>query len=157
MLQDLYLEAYSRKTRLGDGGKSLSLLFGYMEAKLIDGYSFYVNLPIGAISFAIILVYFHTPPQAKPATASLREKVLNIDTVGTMLVISALICILLDMQWGGTTKSWSSSDVIGTLVGFVLLTLLFTLNEIWQGERALMVPRILKQRIVATCCLYVFL
>lgn len=87
----------------------------------------------------------------------MKEKLLNLDLVGTFTVIAAVVCILLDMQWGGTTKSWSSPDVIGTLVGFALLSAVFIGNEIWQGERALMVPRILKQRTVATCCLYVFL
>ena len=141
----------------GDGGKCLFLYCVHVDKRVVEIRSFYINLPIGAIAIFIILVYFHTPPQAKPATASVREKVLNLDTLGTILILSALVCVLLVMQWGGTTRSWSSSEVIGTLAGFVLLTALFVANETWQGERALMVPRILKKRIIFTCCIYVFL
>lgn len=119
--------------------------------------SFYINLPVGGASLAIILIFFKTPNAAKPQAATVQEKLLNVDLIGTFTIIAALVCVLLDMQWGGTTKSWSSPDVIGTLVGFMLLTVVFVVNEIWQGERALMIPRILKQRTVATCCLYVFL
>ena len=119
--------------------------------------SFYINLPVGGVSLAIILRYFKTPKAANPTPTPLKQKLINMDLIGTFTIMVALICILLVMQWGGVTKSWSSPDVIGTLIGFVLLTVLFVANEIWQGEQALMVPRLMKQRTIATCCLYVFL
>ncbi len=109
------------------------------------------------MSLAIILRYFKTPKAANATPATLKQKLVNMDLIGTFTIMVALICILLVMQWGGITKPWNSPDVIGTLIGFVLLTILFVANEIWQGEQALMVPRLMKQRTIATCCLYVFL
>jgi len=47
------------------------------------------------------------------------------------------VCFVLAMQWGGVEKRWSNSNVIGCLVGFVILFLAFLVDQWWQGERAL--------------------
>ena len=79
-----------------------------------------------------------------------------MDFPGTFIIMAAVVCYLLALQWGGTTKSWSDSTVIGTLIGFGLLTILFVAVEYLQGERALLQGRLLKQRIFAVTCTYVF-
>lgn len=90
-------------------------------------------------------------------TVSLTEILLHLDLPGLGAILSALICFFLAMQWAGAKLSWSSSRVIGLLVGFVLLTGLFIAIEYFSGEKAAIVPRIVKKRIVAVCCGYVFL
>jgi hypothetical protein len=107
---------------------------------------FYINLPIGGASAAIILFFFQTPPNAIPTKATLKEKLLQMDLPGTFVIMGAIICYILALQWGGQTKSWKDSSVIGCLVGFVLILTLFIVIEWYQGERAMVVPRILKQR-----------
>lgn len=87
----------------------------------------------------------------------LREKLLQMDIVGTFTIIAALVCFLLAMQWGGLTKAWNSPDVVGTLVGFFVLTIVFVTIEALLGERALMVPRLLKTRAIASYCAFIFL
>lgn len=117
--------------------------------------SFYINLPIGGLSAAIILFFFTTPPQAKPTRAPWQEKILQMDLPGTFTILAAVICYLLALQWGGVTKSWNDSTVIGTLVGFGLLVILFVVIEWYSGERALIPFRLLKNRNVAVACAYV--
>jgi len=56
---------------------------------------------------------------------------------------------------GGISKAWSSSDVVGTLVGFVVLAILWAAIEWKQKERALIVQRILKQRTMAACAAFI--
>lgn len=80
-----------------------------------------------------------------------------MDLVGTFTIMAAVVCYLLSLQWGGATKSWSDSDVVGTLVGFGLLLILFIAIEWWMGERALIPGRILKERNILVSCIYVFL
>ena len=88
-------------------------------------WAFYVNLPIGGVAAAVILLTFHAPAGAKPQEAPLREKLLQMDLPGTFVVLSAIICFLLAIQWGGTTLAWNDKTVIGLFVGFGLLVILF--------------------------------
>ena len=71
--------------------------------------------------------------------------------------MAALICYILALQWAGVTKPWSSADVIGTLIGWILLTIVFALVEWKQNERALLVPRLLKIRTILASCMFIFL
>lgn len=79
-----------------------------------------------------------------------------MDLVGAFTMIAAVICLLLALQWGGITKPWNSPDVIGTLIGFGLITMAFMITEVYQGEHALMVPHILKKRMIYIGCAFNF-
>ncbi|WYZ45128.1 hypothetical protein EsH8_VIII_000444 [Colletotrichum jinshuiense] len=117
---------------------------------------FYINLPIGGISAAIILFYFQTPPQAVPVKASLLEKFLQMDLIGTFLIMGGTISFLLALQWGGSKHPWNSSTVIGLLVGFGLIIIAFIVLEWYQGERAMIAPRLIKDRTVYISSAYAF-
>lgn len=119
--------------------------------------SFYINLPFGAVAVLAVFLFFHTPAAAKPQSASLREKFLQMDLFGVALICAAVFCYLLALQWGGVTKTWSSRDVVGTLVGFGILSLAFIINEWYQGERALLLTSILKDWTIASGCIISFL
>ncbi|KAL7940960.1 major facilitator superfamily transporter [Trichoderma barbatum] len=107
---------------------------------------FYINLPIGGLAALIIILFFRTPPAAKPANATLREKFLQMDPLGTALVMGAVISYLLGLHLGGGTKSWQSGTVVGLLIGCGLMIIAFGLWEFVQGERAMLAPRLMRQR-----------
>lgn len=93
-------------------------------------------------------MFFQVPPHAKPVEAPLKEKLLSMDPLGTALFMSAMVCFLLALQWGGVSKSWNDSEVIGTLVGFGLLITIFLIVEWRLQDRALLVPRLLKKKTI---------
>lgn len=107
---------------------------------------FYINLPIGGVAGLIILLFFHTPTAAQPLAAPLREKLLQMDLPGTTLLMGAVISFILALQYGGQTHPWASSLPVGLLVGFVLLLAAFTAVEVVQGERAMLAPRLMRDR-----------
>ena len=132
------------------------LLGGVFTEKLSWRWCFYINLPIGGVSAVIIFFTFKTPAAARPVPASWKEILLQMDLVGTFLIMASTVCYLLALQWGGTTKPWSDSTVIGTLIGFVLLTIAFAVNEGYMGSRALLQPQLLLKRRVWTSCGFIF-
>ena len=113
---------------------------------------FWINLPVGGLAAVIILLFFHAPSTARPVQASWREKVLQMDPVGVALVMGAIVAYMLALQYGGITAPWGSGRVVGLLVGFVLLVLAFIGWEYYQGERAIVVPRLFGKRAVWVSC-----
>lgn len=71
-----------------------------------------------------------------------------MDFLGTALIMGASLSLLLALQYGGVTHPWNSSVVIGLLVGFGVMVLALISVEIWQGERAMLTPRLVRQRTV---------
>lgn len=73
---------------------------------------FYINLPIGGVAFAGILFLFH-PPRPR---GSLKEKLAQIDYLGTFFLCSGLVLVLLAMTFGSTQEPWNSALVISFFV-----------------------------------------
>lgn len=70
--------------------------------------------------------------------------------------MGAAICYLLALQWGGVTKEWSSGSVVATLVMFIILVIGFMVAEWWQGDRAVLVGRLLRNRTILVASIYAF-
>lgn len=138
-----------------------SLLGGaFTDSSVTWRFCFYINLPIGAVSIAIIFFMFQSPAASKSNEArgaTLVEKIKQMDLLGMVIITAAILCLLFALQWGGVSKSWESADVIGTLVGFGLLMIVFAIVEWAQGDRAMIVPSIMKKRVVFVGSLFSFL
>jgi hypothetical protein len=114
------------------------------------------NLPIGGLAAAILVIFFRLPPHVKPAEATFREKMLQLDPIGIVLIMGAVICYVLALQWGGLTLPWNSSTIIGLFVGFVLLLICFGIDQWWMDERAMLPKRLLKDRYIHQGMAYSF-
>lgn len=136
--------------------RSLASL-GYPRFCLSDPV-FSLSLPIGAVSAVVVLLVLNTPPRPKSETEKpVLTRIRELDLFGALLLTAAVTCLLLVLQWGGKEYPWKSGVIIGLLVGFGLLTVVFIGTQIWLGEKATLPPRIISQRTVASCCAFVIL
>ncbi|KAL3478061.1 putative MFS transporter [Aspergillus californicus] len=117
---------------------------------------FWINLPIGGIAAALIILFFKPPKQAQATNVPWKEIILQMDISGIVLLFGAILCFLLALQWGGSTKPWSSADVIGTLVGSAVIIVAFGVNESMLNDKAMLPPRLITQQTVFFCSAFTF-
>ena len=60
------------------------------------------------------------------------------------------MCLLLALQWGGSTYAWKDGRIIALLVLFGVLAIAFIAIQFWKQETATVPPRIFKQRSIAS-------
>jgi len=77
-----------------------------------------------------------------------KEKTKQFDFLGAVLLLGAVFCLFLALEWGGEKYPWKSSQVVGLWIGFGLLFLAFCLSQALLGDKATIPPRILKQRTI---------
>lgn len=60
--------------------------------------------------------------------------------------LPAIVCLLLALQWGGNTYSWSSARVTSLFVLTGLLVIAFILNQLKRKDKAMIPSRVLTTR-----------
>lgn len=80
---------------------------------------------------------------------------MNLDPIGTAFFLPSMISLLLALQWGGSTYSWSSWRIILLLVIFAVMMVGFIAVQVWLKDTTATLPaRIITQRTVAFGALF---
>lgn len=103
---------------------------------------FWVNLPITTICFTFLVF---TMPDDSPGTP-IWAGVKAIDWSGSMLIVGGTLMLLLGLNFGGLTFSWSSATVINLLVFGTFATFLFIINEWKIVKYPVMPPRLFRSK-----------
>ncbi|UZP39292.1 hypothetical protein NXS19_007108 [Fusarium pseudograminearum] len=131
---------------------------------LVDAFSwracFGVNIPLGVLCLILTWYGVHESSHHREnaPVLTLKEKLKKIDFLGTLIAVPAVTCLLMALQWGGTKFGWGSWQIILPLVFCALLFTAFGYLQYRQGDKALLPPRILKQRSIiagmwfGACC-----
>ncbi|MEI5011523.1 MDR family MFS transporter [Streptomyces sp. PmtA] len=116
-------------------GRYQGMMAGVMALAMIGGplvggtitdhwgwrWSFYINLPLGAVALAMVGVVLHLPKRDRKAKV-------RVDYLGAALLTVGITAIVLVTTWGGTEYAWDSAVImeliaigVVALVGFVLV------------------------------------
>ncbi|KAI9878064.1 MAG: hypothetical protein M1830_002013 [Pleopsidium flavum] len=124
------------------------LLGGALTDRATWRWCFYINLPIGAVTAIGILIFLHVDQQLEKVDGGAIARIMRFDPLGNVLFICAVICLLLALQWGGTTYDWSNGRIIALFVLFAVLFIAFVAMQVWQGENATIPSRVARQRTI---------
>ncbi|KAF9157070.1 hypothetical protein BGX20_004123 [Mortierella sp. AD010] len=113
------------------------LLGGVFVQQVSWRWCFLINLPLGVVTIASVLIFMHLPftPQR------LQEQLARIDYLGTFLIIISVICLLLPITWGGVTYPWNSAVVIALFCVAAVLIIILILVESRVSE-AIIPPKL---------------
>ena len=68
-----------------------------------------------------------------------------------------MVCLVLALQWGGSTYPWSAPKIIGLLVTFSVLFVAFVVVEVLTPETAMAPTRVVLNRSIAGSMMFMFL
>ena len=74
---------------------------------------------------------------------------MKLDPLGTVVFLPGIVCLLLALQWGGTTYAWNSGVIIALFVLSGILLSAFVCIQFRLGDKATVPIRIIKQRSIA--------
>ncbi|KKA24690.1 Bcmfs1, multidrug efflux transporter [Rasamsonia emersonii CBS 393.64] len=119
---------------------------GALTEKSTWRWCFGINLPMGFVTIVICSFLVRTPTNPLVRTMGLREKLRQFDLVGMVLLIAALVCLLLGLQWGGSTYPWSNGRVIALLVVAGVLMIGFILVQVLGKSSKTIPPTLARSR-----------
>ncbi|KAF9241322.1 MFS general substrate transporter [Melanogaster broomeanus] len=86
---------------------------------------FYLNFPICAFAALLVFILLDLPTPKD----SFRDKVINLDWIGNMIIIGSSISCTLALTWGGVTAPWNSATVLAPLIIGLLGLIAFIVYE----------------------------
>ncbi|MEV6400336.1 DHA2 family efflux MFS transporter permease subunit, partial [Streptomyces sp. NPDC051907] len=123
------------------------LLGGFLTDRLDWRWTFYVNVPLGAVALLLVGLRVAVPRQRIKA---------RIDYAGVCLLTAAVVALTLLAGWGGTRYGWASPQILALAAVSVLAAAAFVKAE-QRAEEPVVPPRLFRDRNFSVAQLLSFL
>ncbi|KAL1975146.1 hypothetical protein VTN31DRAFT_3538 [Thermomyces dupontii] len=108
---------------------------GAFTTRVTWRWCFYLNLPVGGVSFVIVAFFLSIETPKTPLLDGLRA----IDWLGTITIVGATLMFLFGLEFGGVDYPWNSATVICLLVfGVVVYGIVFVVE--WKFAKYPVIP-----------------
>ncbi|KAI1452558.1 MFS multidrug transporter [Annulohypoxylon moriforme] len=144
---------------IGQLGVALGpLLGGALTQFTTWRWCFYINLPVGAVVAALLLLIRIPEMTQKQGIQFLRigSLIRILDLVGFAIFAPAAVMFFIALEFGGNRYAWGSAQVIGLLCGAVVTFAIFLAWEWKKGSEAMIPFALLKVRIQWCASLLMF-
>ncbi|KAM0252253.1 hypothetical protein ACHAP5_001239 [Fusarium lateritium] len=131
------------------------LLGGVFTQHATWRWCFYMNLPIGAVA-SVFLFFFLKVSDKKHESVPALEHITRLDPLGTFFFVPSMVCLILALQWGGSTYAWGSWRIILLLVLFGLTLVAFAIVQVKMPKTATIPVRVITQRTMLASAWFTF-
>jgi len=110
-------------------------------------WSYYLNAFVYGTSAVLVGFFYHPPPPSlRRQQTRIRDLLYQVDYLGIFLFTGSIASLIIALTWGGTTYSWSSGRIIGTLVVGCIGLLGFGLYERFSTSEGIFDHRMFQSR-----------
>ena len=102
------------------------------------------------------MIFLWNPPPVKHESVPALTHLKRLDPIGMAFFLPGIVCLLLALQWGGSTYSWHDRRIIALFVVFAVLTVAYTAVQILKPDTATIPPKIITQRSVFFATMFTF-
>ncbi|KAF2093518.1 major facilitator superfamily transporter [Rhizodiscina lignyota] len=132
------------------------LIGGVIVQKLSWRWCFYINIPLGVVTFVALMGLLDNMEPAE--TLSWKQKLSHLDLIGNAVFVPGITCLFLALGWAGTRNPWNSPTIIALFITFAALLFSFAFVQYRRQDAATLPPRLLRNRSVVSgfffslCC-----
>lgn len=122
------------------------LLGAYITDHIAWEWIFYINLPLGVISFCMIAFFYKE---------SMEHSKQPIDWTGAVTLIGAVVALMFALELGGKEYAWGSWQIIGMFAACALLLAIFLYVET-KAKEPIISYSLFKNRLYSTSIIVAF-
>ncbi|KAF2718605.1 MFS general substrate transporter [Polychaeton citri CBS 116435] len=116
---------------------------------------FYINLPIGGAAMLIIFILLK-PTESQEPNLSLQQQRAKFDLLGELFLFPCLVCLLLALQWSGSTHAWNNWRVILVFVLFGACLIAFIMVQVFTQKAGTIESHLITNRNMVSTMRFMF-